>query len=146
MRKLIAGIVLALALPSLALAAKPADPGKSQQQHGKAVPRVMYVLRGVLSGYTPATDSTPGSISILVKHANRHGAALKTLTSPLVFTLTTTSKVRIGQGRTTIADGDQGIVKVRAPKAPRTTSATDLATLLQAQPQAFQVLDQRAAG
>jgi hypothetical protein len=144
MRKLIAGIVLALALPSLALAAKPSDPGKSQQ-HGKAAPKVMYVLRGVLSGYTAATDSTNGSISILVKQSNRHGKALKALTTPLSFVVTAKTKIRIPNGRT-FADGDLGIVKVRAPKAARTTDPTTLATTLQAQPAAFQVIDQHAAG
>ena len=145
MRKLTALLALALAVPSLALAAKPTDPGKSQQPHGKAAPKVLYILKGTLSGYTAATATTPGQIWILVKHANRHGAALKSLTTPLLFTLTASSKVTIGQGRTAIGDGDQGIVKVRAPKSARTLAA-DLAAMLQAQTMASQVIDQKAAG
>jgi hypothetical protein len=48
MKKVVLLAALALAVPSLALAAKPPAPGNSQGSHGKAAPKVMYVLKGRL--------------------------------------------------------------------------------------------------
>src|SRR6266702_3087394 len=76
MRKLPLFLALALAVPSLALAAKPPALGNSQGSHGKA-PQVMYVLKGTLTAFTAAAGATNGSVSLLVNSANHHGASLK---------------------------------------------------------------------
>jgi hypothetical protein len=113
MKKLIVLLAVALAIPTSAALAKgkPSNPGKS-------APKVMYVLKGTLSGFTPydSATSTNGSITIVVKKSNHHGKALKGLT--LVFTgqVTVSTKVKFHDGATTIADGDKGIVKVKALK------------------------------
>jgi hypothetical protein len=113
MKKLIVLLAVALAIPTSAALAKgePSNPGKS-------APKVTYVLKGTLSGFTPydSATSTNGSITIVVKKSNHHGKALKGLT--LVFTgqVTVSTKVKFHDGATTIADGDKGIVKVRALK------------------------------
>jgi hypothetical protein len=44
--------------------------------------------------------------------------------------VTSSTKVVLADGVTVITDGDNGIVKVRAPKQPKDVSASDLATLL----------------
>jgi hypothetical protein len=138
MRKLPLFLALALAVPSLALAAKPPAPGQSQQSHGKA-PQVMYVLKGTLSVYTAANGATNGSVSVLVKSANRHGTSLKTQT--LTFAVSSSTKVVTPEGAA-LTVNDKGIVKVRGPK---TVGATEsLATVLQAKT-AFQVIDQGPA-
>ena len=138
MRKLLASIVVALAVPAVALATKPPAPG-SQGNHSKAAPKVLYILKGSLTAYTAANGATNGSVSILVKHANRHGAALKTLT--LTFAVSSQTKVVIHDGAA-FAPNDKGIVKVRGPKKIGPTD--DLATVLQALT-AKQVVDQGAA-
>ena len=140
MRKLIAISVLALLVPSLALAGgKPGTPGNKQGTHGKAAPKVMYVLKGTLTAYTAAAGTTNGSVSILVKSANHHGATLKTQT--LTFAVSSSTKIATDNG-TSVTVNDNGIVKVRGPKM---VAATDnLATVLQAL-SAFQVVDQGAA-
>ena len=139
MKKLIVLLAVALAVPtSVALAkGKPSSPGKS-------APKVQYILKGTLSGYSPFDSSTPsnGSITILVKHSNRHGKAL--VGQPLTFTgqVTVSTKVRLHDGATTIGDGDGGIVKVRALKRidPSTLAAT-----LQATPVRM-IIDQNPVG
>lgn len=128
MRKLLVFLALALAVPSLALAAKPPAPGKT--------PQVMYVLKGTLTAYTPANGATNGSVSILVKAANHHGASLKAQT--LTFPVSSLTKV-VTPGGAALTLNDKGIVKVRGPKK---IGATDnLATVLQALT-GFQVIDQ----
>jgi len=132
-------VVLALVVPSLALAAgKPTNPGQSQDQHGKAAPKVMYVLKGTLSAYTAANGSTDGAITIKITRANRHGMNLKVLKGDtLTFAVSSSTKIVLHNGAA-IADGDSGIVKVRGPKsATAFAAATDL--------KAFQVIDQGAA-
>ncbi len=113
MRKLIVLLVVALAIPtSVAVAkGKPASPGKS-------APKVLYILKGTLSGYTAfdSSTSTNGSITILVNRSNRHGKALKGQTLTFTGQVTVSTKVRLHDGATTISDGDRGIVKVRALK------------------------------
>ena len=73
MKKALILVIAALAIPSVALAAKPAAPG------GKGAPKVAYILKGKLSAYMAydKTTSTNGSITILVGAANYHGKALK---------------------------------------------------------------------
>jgi hypothetical protein len=128
MKKTLLLVIAALALPSVALAAKPANVG------GKGAPKVMYVLKGKLSAYTAynAATSTNGSITIMVSSANYHGKALKGQT--LTFAVGAKTSVN----RSAIKDGDSGIVKVKAPKK---IAAADLATTLQSMP-ANQVVDQ----
>jgi hypothetical protein len=138
MRKLPLFLALALAVPSLALAAKPPAPGQSQQSHGKA-PQVMYVLKGTLTAYTAANGATNGSVSLLVKSGNRHGASLKTQT--LTFAVSSSTKV-VTPEDAALTVNDKGIVKVRGPKTVGPTES--LATVLQAKT-AFQVIDQGPA-
>ena len=135
MRKLPVLLALALAVPSLALAAKPPAPGNSQ---GKA-PQVMYILKGTLTAYTAAAGTTNGSVSLLVKSANHHGASLKGQT--LTFAVSSSTKVVTGEGAT-VTVNDNGVVQVRGPKKIGATD--DLATVLQALT-AKQVIDQGVA-
>jgi hypothetical protein len=146
-RKFILLAVVALALPSLALAAKPASPGKSAQPHGnvaaqshsKATPKVTYVLKGTLTAYTAANGQTNGLVSLLIKGANHHGAALKGQT--LTFGVSAATKVVTGKNPT-LTINDKGLIQVRGPKK---IGATDnLATVLQALT-AKQIIDQGAA-
>ena len=97
---------------------------------GKSAPNVMYVLHGKLSAYTPYNNSIygpqNGSITILVNHSNHHGKALKT--QSLTFVVDAKTRVTLHNGNP-IADGDRGIVKVRAAlRIP----AADLAATVQA--------------
>lgn len=146
MRKFILLAVVALALPSLALAAKPASPGKSQEPHGnaaqsqsKAAPKVMYVLKGTLTAFTAANGQTNGSVSLLVKSANHHGASLKGQT--LTFVVSAATKVVTGKNPT-LTITDRGLIQVRGPKKIGPTD--NLATILQALT-AKQIIDQGAA-
>jgi hypothetical protein len=138
MRKLFVLFALALAVPGLALAAKPPAPGNSQS-HGKAAPQVMYVLKGTLTAYTAANGATNGSVSLLVTSANRHGAALKGQT--LTFPVASTTKVVTGTA-TAVTVNDKGLVQIRGPKT--VTPAANLATVLQALT-ARQIIDQGPA-
>lgn len=126
MRKLSLLFVIALAVPSLAFAAKPPVPGQSQQSHSKAAPQVTYVLKGTITAYT-ASGATNGSVSLLVKSANHHGASLKGQT--LTFAVSSSTKVVLHDGAA-VTVNDKGLVQVRGPK---TIAVTDtLATVLQA--------------
>ena len=138
MRKLPLFLALALAVPTVALAAKPPAPGNSQDTRGKA-PQVMYVLKGTLTAYTVANGATNGSVSLLVKNANHHGASLKGQT--LTFAVSSSTKVVTKDGAA-VTVNDNGVVKVRGPKKIGATD--DLATVLQALT-AKQVIDQGAA-
>jgi hypothetical protein len=133
--KVLVSVVVALAVPGLALAAKPPAPGKAKDSHGKA-PQVMYVFKGTLSAYTAASGTTGGSVSILVTAANHHGAALKTQT--LTFPVSATTKIVTHDGAA-LALNDKGVVKLRGPK--RIAPTDSLATVLQALT-ALQVVDQ----
>jgi hypothetical protein len=138
MRKLLAVLALALGVPSLALAAKPPTPG-SQPSHGKAAPQVMYVLKGTLTAYTAANGATSGSVSLLVKSANHHGATLKGQT--LTFPVASTTKIVTGTA-TAVTVNNNGLVQIRGPKT--VTPAATLAAVLQALT-ARQVIDQGPA-
>jgi hypothetical protein len=126
-------------VPSIALAAKPASPGNSQGRHGNAAPNVTYIFRGMLTEYAAANGSTDGSVSILVKSSNHHGASLKGQT--LKFDVSSSTRVVV-RGGGTLTVTDRGIVKVRGPKNVGPTE--DLATVLQALT-ARQVIDQGPA-
>jgi hypothetical protein len=139
MKKLIVLLAVALAIPtSVALAkGKPTSPGKS-------APKVLYILKGTLSGYTPfdSSTSTNGSITIMVNHSNRHGRVLKGLTLTFTGQVTVSTKVRLHDGATTIGDGDRGIVKVRALKR---IDPSLLAATLQSTPVRM-IIDQNPVG
>ena len=124
MKKALILVFAALMIPSVALAARPANPGRS-------APKVAYILRGTLSAYTgyDAGTSTNGSITILVKHANYHGRALKG--QSLTFVVNANTRIRFADGVTAITDGDRGNVRVRAA---RRIPAADLAATLQQSP------------
>lgn len=138
MKKVVGLAVAALLVPSVALAKGPPS-GKGPGTHGKAAPKVMYVLKGTLSGYTAASGSTNGSITITVSHANRHGRALKG--DELTLPVSSATRIVLKHGVTAITDDDRGIVKVRALKR---ISPADLVSTLEAT-NAFQVIDQRKA-
>ena len=135
MKKLLALVVLALALPSLALAAKPPAPGSN----GKGTPKVLYILKGTLTAYTAANGTTDGTVSIKVSSSNLGRAALKgqTLTFAVSSTATKVSAA--------VTANDKGVVKVKAAKK---VAAAALLAALQPSPSlvATQVIDQGAAG
>ena len=121
MKKLLPFVIAALVIPGVAVAkGKPPNAGPNGN-HGKA--RVMYVLKGLIYGYTayaPAANGNPavnGSLTIQVQHSNRHGKLLVGQTIPIP--LDANSKVVLENGATALAasaPGDQGMVKIRAPK------------------------------
>jgi len=125
-------VVAALTITPAAALAK-GGPG-----HGKGAPKVMYVLKGKLSNYQPYDSiyAQSGSITITVKSANHHGKALKNMS--LTFPVDGHTQISLNHHVSVIADGDKGIVKVKAPKK---IAAADLATTLQATA-ASQVVDQ----
>jgi hypothetical protein len=130
MKKVLPFMIVALLVPGAALAKGPNPPKGPQGNKGKA--KVLYVLKGKLSGYSPydSSSSQNGSISIVVSRANRHGRALKGM--PLTFQgeITANTKISLSDGVTVIADTDNGLVKVRAPKEPKSMSGSDLAAIL----------------
>lgn len=138
MKKLLPFAVVALVIPSVALAkGKPPTAG-THANKGKA--KVMYVLKGLLSGYaayTPAANGSAavdGQITIQVQHSNRHGKLLVGQT--IVIDVGQNSKIRLANGVTEIASsGDYGMVKLRAPRfAFKSAALTDLTAALQNQP------------
>lgn len=134
MKKALLLVIAALALPSVALAAKPAHSA------GKGAPKVNYILKGALSNYTAydAVNKVNGSITIVVSSANYHGKALKGMT--LTFPVDAKTKVSLPDGVTAITNGDKGIVKIHAAKK---IAAADLAATLQLSA-AKQIVDQGA--
>lgn len=130
---LIAAAAALLLAPTAALAKGGAGHGKG----GKAAPKVMYVLHGTLSAYTAydAATSTNGSITIAVTSANHHGRSLAN--SSLTFPVGPKTKISLENGVTAIADGDNGLVKIKAAKK---IAPADLAATLQAATP-FQVVD-----
>ena len=141
MKKVLPFAIAALMIPSAALAK---GPPSGHQNHGKA--KVLYVLKGNLSGYAPydSATSTNGSITIDVKRANRHGRALKDMSLTFTGEVASTTRIALPDGVTVIADNDRGLVKVRAPKEPRSMSGSDLAAILTALP-VRQIVDQGPA-
>ncbi|MHB1987898.1 MAG: hypothetical protein ACYCSF_07920 [Acidimicrobiales bacterium] len=109
------------------------DQGASHAKSGQAPKAVMYVLSGTLSSYTAATSTSNGSVTIAVSHANLENKTLKGQT--MTFSLSPKTKIVLHDGKA-VADGDNGIVKVRAPKNADTT------TLQSETP--FQLIDQGA--
>lgn len=127
MKKVLVFAIAALLIPSAALA-KGKPPVTGPGTHGKSAPKVLYVLKGTLSGYSAydSSTSTNGSVTIVVSHANYHGKALKGQT--LTFPVDSKTKVTLENGATTVTDNDKGLITVRAPKR---IAAADLTTTLQ---------------
>jgi Tfp pilus assembly protein PilW len=114
MKKAIVLAVAALALPSVALA----KPPSTHTNHSKAAPKVMYVLKGTLSAYTPAASATQdGTITILVSHSNYHGRALKGQSLQFPVSMKTRVTYQNGTTAATISGtlSAKGMVKFRAP-------------------------------
>ncbi len=142
MKKLVPFVIAALMIPGVALAkGKPPTAG-THTNHGKA--KVMYVLKGMIYGYTAfdSTTSTPGSITIVVNHSNRHGKLLVGQT--ISISTGANTKVLLQNGVTSIAataPGDVGMVKVRASRlAFKSATLADVQNALLNQP-AFQIID-----
>lgn len=112
MKKAVVFLVAALALPTSVAFAKPSHPAKG----AKSAPKVQYVLKGTLSAYTAATDTSTGSITIDVKHSNYHGRLLKN--QSLTFTLASSSKVTFRHKSSLATDTAtaKGGITIRAPK------------------------------
>jgi hypothetical protein len=115
MKKMLPVAVAALMIPSVAFAKGPNPNAGTHGNHGKAT--VMYVLKGTVYGTAYDSTTQSGSVTIAVAHSNRHGKLLvgQTITIPL----DANSKVVLENGATALAasaPGDQGMVKVRAPK------------------------------
>jgi hypothetical protein len=126
-------IVLAVAALALAISTDVAFAKGKPSKGGKSAPKVQYVLKGDLSGFTPYDSATKsdGSITILVKHSNYHGRALKNMS--LTFMVDAKTKIRYRHG-TTLASSTAtawGVLKLRAPKR---VAPADLAPTLQAIP------------
>lgn len=130
MKRVLPFLIVALLVPGAALAKGP-KPGKGPgTNHGKA--KVLYVLKGKLSGYSPydSASSQNGSITIDVSRANRHGRALKGMQLTFQNEITANTRISLSDGVTVIADTDNGLVKVRAPREPKSMSGSDLAAML----------------
>jgi len=118
MRKTLVLLLVALALPSVALAAKPTT--KAPTGHnGTAAGTVRYVLRGTLWSYAPASAAAPGSITIHVASSNHHGALLKgtdltfAVAAKTKFALSSKSGLTPKRNVTAITDGTRGMVEFR---------------------------------
>jgi hypothetical protein len=130
-RKTLALLILALAIPGAALAAKPS----THTSRSKAAPTVMYVLKGTLWNYTAASSTAAGSITIHVTHSNYHGRALRN--TDVTFGVSADTATTLN-GATTISNGALGIVKFRALK--NMTSSGLLTALSTTNMTAFQVI------
>ena len=133
MKKVLPFVVAALMIPSVALAKGPNPNKGTHTNHGKA--NVMYVLKGMIYAYTPydSTTSTAGSITIDVKHSNRHGRLLVGQT--IQIPVGPNTKLNLENGVTAVAaaqPGDNGMVKVRGPRlAFKGAALPDLQSALQ---------------
>jgi hypothetical protein len=138
MKKTILFAVAALALPSVALATPPT----THTNHSKAAPKVMYVLKGTISGYTAPTSPTQdGTVTILVTHSNYHGRALKGQTLAFPVSMKTRFTYQNGTSAASISGSAsaKGMVKFRAPKSVPGGNAA-LATALPTLAKAFHVI------
>ena len=146
MKKLLPFVIVALVIPSVALAkGKPPTAG-THTNHGKA--RVMYVLKGMVYAYTAydSTTSTPGSITIDVNHSNRHGKMLVGQTVTLSTGAKTTLLLKNGVPAVAAAQpGDVGTIKIRASRlAFKSATLADVLNALLNQP-AFKITDKGPA-
>jgi hypothetical protein len=148
MKKVLPFAIAALMIPSVALAKGPNPKKGTHSNHGKA--KVMYVLKGTLSGYTaytPAANGNPavdGQITIDVQHSNRHGKLL--VGQPIMIDVGQNTKITLENGAVAIApSGDYGMVKLRASKlAFKSAALSDVQAALLNQP-AHMVTDWGAA-
>jgi len=131
LRKTLALAVLGLAIPTVALAAKPT----THTSQSKAAPKVMYILKGTLSNYTAASSTTTGSITIDVKHSNYHARAL--VGQQFTFAVSTNTTTTLN-GAATISNGARGLVKFREFK--QMTSGGLQAALAPSSMTAFQII------
>jgi hypothetical protein len=133
MKKLVLFAIAALMIPSVALAKGKPPPAGTHTNHGKA--NVMYVLKGMVYGYAAydSATSTPGSVTIVVSHSNRHGRLLVGQT--IQIPVGPNTKLNLENGVTTVAaaqPGDNGMVKVRGPRlAFKGAALANLQTALQ---------------
>jgi hypothetical protein len=138
MKKVLPFAIAALMIPSVALAKGPNPNKGTHGNHGKA--KVMYVLKGTLSGYTaytPAANGNPavdGQITIDVQHSNRHGKLL--VGQSIMIDVGQNTKIRLENGVAAIApSGDYGMVKLRASKlAFKSAALSDVQAALLNQP------------
>ncbi len=145
MRKTLAFVIVALTLPSVALAAKP----PTQTNQSKAAPKVMYILKGTLSNYTAASTTVSGTVTIHVTHSNYHAAAL--VGKDLTFAVSAKTRLGIAShgtvkpvtGLTTIKTGARGIVKFK--DALKVSNTNLLAALAPNAMTALQVIVQHRA-
>ena len=142
LKKVLPFAIAALMIPGVALAKGPNPNKGTDANHGKA--KVMYVLRGMIYAYMAynSTTSAPGSITIDVKHSNRHGKLLVDQT--ITLTVGANTKVLLANGVAAIAaskPGDLGMVKVRASRlAFKGATLADVQNTL-LNHSAFQVID-----
>lgn len=112
-KKVLPFLIAALLIPGAALAKGPNPHNGSNSTKGKA--KVMYILRGTLSGFTAYSSPTDGSITISVLHSNRHGKLL--VNSSQTFAVGAKTKIRIMNGLSVDPTGCySGVVKVRAAR------------------------------
>ena len=136
MKKVIVLLVVALAIPtSVAFAKSP----KASTTHGKSNPRVMYILKGTFTAFTPASSAADGSITINVTHSNFHARAL---TGPMQFAVASNTRITFVNGTTTLGPNARGMVKFRAPLHVALTNGATLATALPTMAKAFHVIIQ----
>jgi hypothetical protein len=131
LRKTFALVVLALAIPTVALAAKPT----THTSQSKAAPKVLYILKGTLSNFTAASTTAGGSVTINVTHSNFHARAL--VGQQLTFAVATNTMTTLN-GASTL-NNTRGVVKFRAPL--KVSNTTLMAALTATTPMtAFQII------
>ena len=134
MKKAIVLAVAVLALPtSVALAAKPSHPVKG----GKSNPMVMYVLKGTLTSYKPATADLNGSITIDVSHSNFHSSLIG---KGMTFETTTNTHITFPNGATTLDHSGQGSPEVQGSAASE--GRPTLVATLTTNAKALHIIDQ----
>ena len=121
---------MALALPSIALAAKPTA---RHSNNGNAGETVRYVLRGTLWNYTAPSASADGSVTIHVTGSNHRGSLLKG--TDLTFAVSAKTKLALSSKSgiipkrrvVSIKDGTRGMVEFRG--ALKISNSTLMSTL-----------------
>ncbi len=98
----------------------------------------MYVLKGTLTAYTPATDQAEGSITIDVKHANFHKVILAG--QSMSFDTTMKTRITFPNGATTLTAPVKGVLKFKAPLHRK--GDTTLVTTLTTNAKALHIIDQ----
>ena len=125
------------ALAILVLALAVAGPASAAGAAHKSVPKATYVLEGTFSGYTAASHTADGSITIRVASANYHGGALR---SRLVTFAITAKTLTTLNGNRTISNGAHGEITFRALR--RMTNTALMTALRPHHMDARQIVDQ----